>query len=326
MSSPSRLARDGGPTRILVTGAGGFVGRHLTEALRRRCPDWIFDAPEGTTDRPHAIDVTDSAATDEWVKRAQPDIVVHLAAVAAVTAAVRDPRLAWEVNLGGTLNLVLAMQRFAPSAHLLFISSAEVYGQSLAASAPVDESALLQPLNPYAASKAAADILVRQATADGLSSTIMRPFNHTGPGQSEAFVAPSFAGQIARIEAGLQEPVIRVGNLDDERDFLDVGDVASAYALALDRREELAPASIFNVASGEALRVGEVLERLLSMTPARIQIQIDPDRLRSSRIPRVVGDASRLHKLGWRPTIGLDDTLAAVLQDRRQALMDAQRG
>lgn len=313
------VPQDDAAPRVLITGAHGFVGRHLAAALRERRPDWRLDLPEGPGGA-EGLDVTDDEAVSRRIERLCPDIVVHLAAVAAVTASVKDPRLAWRVNLDGTLNLVLAMQAHAPAAHLLFVSSAEVYGDSLRSETPVDEAGLLQPVNPYAASKAAADILVRQATAAGLSATVARPFNHTGPGQSNAFVAPNFARQIARIEAGLQPPVMEVGSLDDERDFLDVEDVVDAYRLLLERRHDPAVRQVFNVASGVALRIGDILERLLSAARLRIEVRVDPNRLRSAPIPRVVGDASRLRALGWRPTRSIDDTLQAVLDEQRRAL------
>ena len=247
------------PVRVLVTGAHGFVGRRLTQALAARHPGWRLLTPTGPDGRSNdaPLDVTDPDAVQAYVRDHRPTVVVHLAAVAAVTSATLDPRLAWQVNLDGVLNLVLALQAEAPSAHLLFVSSAEVYGASLDGKGPADESLVLQPVNPYAASKGAADILVRQAAASGLSATVMRPFNHTGPGQSEAFMAPSFAGQIARIEAGLQPPMLSVGSLQDARDFLDVDDVVEAYIAVIDARADLAPGEVFNVASGRALRAGD---------------------------------------------------------------------
>lgn len=310
----------GGPMKVLITGAGGFVGRHLTAALAAAHPDWTLDAP---TDGPQGVDITDPAALEAWIRRAQPDLVVHLAAVAAVTASVKDPRLAWDVNLGGTLNLVLALQGFAPRARLLYVSSAEVYGASSNAISTLDETALLQPLNPYAASKAAADILVRQAAADGLLATVMRPFNHTGSGQSEVFVTPNFADQIARIEAGLRPPLIEVGSLDEERDFLDVADVVAAYRLMLEAPSATVAGGVFNVASGVAVRIGDMLETLLSHAALKIEVRVDPSRLRSTPMRRIVGDASRLRALGWAPTRALEETVLAVLQDRRRALRAA---
>lgn len=312
------LPQDDAAPKALITGAGGFVGRHLAAALRERRPDWVLGLPEAPGGG-GGLDVTDAQAVSQWIERERPDIVVHLAAVAAVTASVKDPRLAWRVNLDGTLNVVLALQAHAPEAHLLFVSSAEVYGRSLKSETPVDETCLLQPVNPYAASKAAADILVRQAAAAGLSATVARPFNHTGPGQSDAFVVPNFARQIARIEAGLHPPVIEVGSLDDERDFLDVADVVGAYCMLLENRRDPVVRAVFNVASGAALRIGDILERLLSAAKRPIEVRIDPNRLRPVAISRVVGDASQLRALGWRPTRSIDDTLQAVLDEQRRA-------
>lgn len=305
--------------KVLITGAGGFVGRHLMDALAGMHPDWRLDAP-AEPGHAVALDVTDAKAVSTWVQNSRPDMVVHLAAIAAVTASVKDPRLAWKVNLDGTLNLVLALQEHAPDAHLLFVSSAEVYGASFNNGRPADENVLLQPVNPYAASKAAADILVRQAAAGGLAVTVARPFNHTGPGQSEAFVAPNFAGQIARIEAGLQPPLIEVGSLDEERDFLDVADVVSAYRLLLERRSDPSARGVFNVASGVPVRIGDLLDKLLAHAGVKIEVRVDPGRLRSTPMRRVVGDASRLRRLGWAPTRTLDETLFDVLQDRRRAV------
>jgi GDP-4-dehydro-6-deoxy-D-mannose reductase len=316
----ARSGEDRAPgLKVAITGAHGFVGRHLVQALRDSQPHWTLDTPEGPQ-TVGGLDVVDADAVEAWIAVSRPDVVVHLAAVAAVTVGLADPRFAWKVNLDGTLNLVLALQRRQPDADLVFISSAEVYGASFLNAASLDERALLQPVNPYAASKAAADLLVRQAAADGLAATVMRPFNHTGPGQDEAFVAPSFAGQIARIEAGLQPPVIDVGSLDEERDFLDVADVVQAYRLAIERRRDPAMSGVFNVASGQPVRIGDLLDRLLSQAKRKIDVRVDPARLRKAPIPRVVGDASRLRSLGWRPTRNLDDTLRAVLEERRSVV------
>jgi GDP-4-dehydro-6-deoxy-D-mannose reductase len=318
------MSLTGAASRVLVTGADGFVGRCLITALAQQRPDWAVVAAGGPLG-PGGLDVVDPEAVATAVERARPDMVVHLAAVAAVTDSVRDPRHTWRVNLEGVLNLVLALQVQMPRPHLLFVSSAEVYGASLHAPEPVDEQALLQPVNPYAASKAAADILVRQAAASGLPATVARPFNHTGAGQSEAFVAPNFAAQVARIEAGLQPPAISVGSLDDERDFLDVDDVIGAYLLMLDHRKALSKGEVLNVASGAPVRIGDILEQLLSLSRVKIEVKVDPARLRSSGVKRMVGDAARLRALGWAPRIALADTLGAVLEDKRRIAQAAKR-
>jgi GDP-4-dehydro-6-deoxy-D-mannose reductase len=307
--------------RLLLTGGQGFVGRYLTSAIAQAHPDWLIDVPPAPTADGAGLDIADGDAVSAYIKAAQPHMVVHLAAVAAVTTSVQSPRLAWDINLGGTLNVVLAMREHAPHAHLLHVSSAEVYGASFKSGAAATEQTLLQPMNPYAATKAAADILVRQAAADGLSATIMRPFNHTGAGQSESFVAPSFAAQIARIEAGIQAPVLSVGSLDEERDFLDVRDVVRAYAMALDARSTLTTGDVFNVASGRAVRIGDLLERLLGQARTPIEVRVDPERLRRSPVKKAIGNPAYLQQsLNWVPAIDLDTTLLAVLEDQRNRL------
>jgi GDP-4-dehydro-6-deoxy-D-mannose reductase len=309
--------------RVLITGGLGFVGGRLARLLTLRHPDWKLFRPGGPADGGGPrLDVTDQESVRSFVAEVTPDIIIHLAAVTAIGASNRAPREAWRVNLDGTLNIVFALQELAPAAHLLFVSSAEVYGASLGEHNMTDESALLKPLNPYAASKAAADILVRQVAVSGLSTCVMRPFNHTGAGQTEAFVAPNFAGQIARIEAGLQAPVLHVGSLDDERDFLDVDDVALAYALAIEARDRLPSGEVFNVASGHPVRIGDLLETLLSEARCPIEVRVDTTRLRQGVIPRVAGDAGRLKReLGWIPSIPFRTTLAGILEERRAAAL-----
>ena len=312
-------AGDPDAPRMLVTGAQGFVGARLVPRLRRAFPGWRLDTPaKDPVDGQPGLDIADAEAMQRWISERPPAVVVHLAALAAVTASLDDPRLAWDVNLGGTLNLVLALKAHAPGAFLLFVSSAEVYGASLNSPEPCDETRLLEPVNPYAASKAAADILVRQSARAGQAAAVARAFNHTGAGQAEAFVAPSFAAQIARAEAGLAPPLLRVGSLEEARDFLDVEDVVSAYLAILEARDRLEPGDVFNVAAGRAVRVGDLLETLLSMARVPIAVEVDPARLRPVSVPRVVGDAARLRtRLGWRPRVPLERTLADLLAHQR---------
>lgn len=305
--------------RVVLTGGRGFVGQRMAEKLEHDHPDWELLVCGGPHDGGGAaLDVTDTEAVARLIAHVRPTILIHLAAVSAVTASIADPRAAWTVNLGGALNVTEALAAHAPECRLLYVSSAEVYGRSLADRAPVAEDALLQPLNPYAASKAAADILVRQCAAGGLRALVARPFNHTGAGQSEVFVVPAFAAQIARIERGLQPPVLKVGSLDDERDFLDVGDVVDAYAAMLQGWAGLPNGAVFNVASGAPRRIGDVLETLLGLSTAAIRVEVDPARVRNTVVRVVAGDATRLRdELGWTPRVDLKDTLAAVLEDQR---------
>ena len=293
--------------RILVTGAGGFVGRHLTPELGRR-----FPAAELVSFR---ADITDPAATEAAVRDARPDACVHLAGVAAVPEAREHPRRAFAVNLDGTLNLARALLAHAPGCQLIHAGSADCYGASFRSGEPLDESAPLAPLNTYAASKAAADLALGAMAAEaGLRVVRFRPFNHVGPGQSEAFALASFAAQLRRIAHGDAAPVLHVGNLDAERDFLHVNDVVRAYALALERSGDLPNGTIFNIASGIPRRMHDMVEAMIVSLGIDVAVEIDPTRLRPSDIPRAVGNASRAgNLLGWHPEYGIDEIVRSIL-------------
>ena len=310
--------------RILVTGAGGFVGGWLLRELRVRLgeADRIVstyrDANEAKADPGGIVlDLADRDAIGRTVAQTRPTALIHLAAISAVGAVARDPDAAWDVNVKATHHLATALLQHAPQARFIQIGSGEVYGGSAAAGADlIDEAAPLQPHNLYAVTKAAADLLIGQMAAQGLDAVRFRTFNHTGPGQATDFAVPAFAAQIARIEAGLQEPVIFVGDLAAMRDFCDVRDVVRAYAqAALARRR---PAPVINLAGGHSCSVRSVLDRLLALSDATIEIHVDPARLRTPEPPRPDVDVSLAGKtLGWRPEIPLEETLRDVLDHWR---------
>ncbi|OYU87878.1 MAG: hypothetical protein CFE29_20865 [Bradyrhizobiaceae bacterium PARB1] len=316
------------PMRVLVTGANGFVGGHLIQKLKVILPGdsclVLADRAAGRSiDQPNCkrirLDITDTDEVKRVIQSEQPTHIVHLAAVAAVTAANRDVRLAWKVNFRGTQNIALTVSDFAPECRLLYCSSAEVYGASFKSNAALDESALLQPVNPYGAAKAAADIMLAQMALGGLRVLRLRPFNHTGTGQSTEFVIPAFAAQIARIERGEQEPVIRVGDLRSRRDFLDVRDVVAAYAATLVRFDDLPNGAAINIASGEARSIQNALDILVSQSQVKIEVAVDPTLLRPNDTPLVLGNASRAQAwLGWSPKHRWEATLEAVLNEWRQ--------
>lgn len=309
------------PVRILITGANGFVGPYVCDAIvqtfgrtaatiptaRDPCDDPLLGPLAG-------LDITDPAAVDAAVADADPDVVVHLAGIAAPTAANADWQDAWRVHVNGTLNIAHALLRRAPGCVLLSVGSGLVYGDSARSGAPVDEGTLLAPMDEYAASKAAADLALGALASRGLRAIRMRPFNHTGARQSDGFFLPNMAMQIARIEAGLQPPVIKVGNLDAERDFLHVQDVADAYALAIRNAASLPSGTILNIASGTAYRMGNLLDRLIAAAGVAIRVEQDPTRMRPADLPRIVGNPSLAHRLlGWIPRSGIDAILADVL-------------
>lgn len=298
--------------RILVTGGDGFVGRHLLRHLSRRWPDAVISAP-----RRDGLDITDPDAVTAAVADLKPTGVVHLAAIAAPREAHAAPHRAWTVNVMGTLNLVEAVLGAAPDAVFVQVGSSEAYGATFkTAEKPVPETVPLDPNTVYAATKAAAETVVAQRVRDGLRAVRMRPFNHTGPGQTADYVVPAFASQIAAIERGAQEPVLRVGNLEARRDFLDVRDVVRAYALALEAPGALGRA--INVASGTGTRIGDILEGLVALSSVEITVMADPARMRPNEVPLASGDRAQAEALlGWAPEIALEATLRDVLDDCR---------
>ncbi len=292
----------------MVTGAGGFVGRHLMPALQAALPSAQL--------HPSSFDVTDPAAVREAVRAIRPDACVHLAAVSAIPAAQSDPDAAWRVNLGGTISLARIMAAETPGSTFLFTSSADAYGRSFMRGVALDETAALNPMNTYGATKAAADLALGAMAQDGLRIVRARPFNHTGPGQAPAFVVSAFARQVARIMAGKQPPTLKVGALDPLRDFLDVRDVCACYAACLRQAERIPSGTILNIASGQQRRVGDVLSDLLALGGVQAQIEVDATRLRPSEIGVAVGDAGLARDmLGWVPRVPWQQTLSDVLAD-----------
>lgn len=315
--------------KILVTGADGFVGRWLIEALaaepsRLRVIAACHSRSTAQAADDVVLDITEQGEVDRVIREMRPTCVIHLAAIASVPYARKAPRETWNVNLTGTMNLAESVLRHTPDARFVYIGTADAYGAtSRHATAPLTEEAPLEPLNPYAASKAAADLLVGQMAQEGLRSVRLRAFNHTGPRQSEQFAIPAFAAQIARIEAGLQDSVMRVGNLDAARDFLDVRDVVRAYAAAALTSSQLDPGVVINIASGVSRPMSELLDQLLSMARVPVRVEADPARLRRGDQSSAPGDAARAAALlGWRATIPLSQTLRDVLDYWRDAVVN----
>lgn len=308
--------------RILVTGGSGFVGRYLKATLEGSLAgvDIIYTARKigaGPADSWFAADLTDRSSVNALVKEYCPDLVVHLAAQSSPGLSASTAGETWRINVGGAITLAEALANTTPRVTVLNISSAEVYGQSYLDGA-VTEQAPLCPISVYGRTKAAAE----SAFADILPGTARlitaRPFNHTGPGQDERFIVPSLAAQIARIERGEQAPPLRVGNLNTERDFLDVRDVVRAYIGLLEHAEDLPMRSVFNIATGRAVPISKLLSRLQSMANRPIPVEQDPARMRASDIPRAVGDASSIRTaIGWTPEIGLEQMLGDVLEAMR---------
>jgi GDP-4-dehydro-6-deoxy-D-mannose reductase len=306
--------------RVLVTGASGFVGRHLTQALRRRGHDVV--AAGGMHDGADyaAVDVTDTAAVGRFIAEVAPQAVFHLAAQAFVPVSIDAPLATVAVNALGTANVLEGIRTFRESGgervRLIAVSSADVYGVQPPDRMPLAETTPLRPSDPYAASKASAESfgLAWSRTYD-LDVVIARPFNHIGPGQDERFVVASFAHQLARIAAG-GDHVLRVGNLDAQRDFLDVRDVVRAYLALLESGRS---GEVYNICSGRAVAIREVLRQLITIARVPVEVRDEPERLRPSDVPIVVGDATKLRTAtGWDPKLSLAESLRDIYADARE--------
>jgi GDP-4-dehydro-6-deoxy-D-mannose reductase len=293
----------------LVTGGGGFAGRHLVAHLRDAGEE---PAAPGRLE----LDLLDARAVRAAVAELRPGAVFHLAAMASVPRSWSEPRETVAGNLKMTANLLEAMRAEAPETPLVLASSGEVYGPP--ERLPLDESARLAPQNPYAVSKAASDLLAGQYADAGWARCVrVRAFNHAGPGQSDEYVVGTLTRQVAEAEAaGESEAVLRTGNVDSARDFTDVRDVVHAYAAAA----EIEPGT-YNVCSGRAVRIRDVIELL--RRPARVEVrhEVDPARLRATDVPEVRGSAERFREAtGWEPEIPLERTVADALEAWRERL------
>jgi GDP-4-dehydro-6-deoxy-D-mannose reductase len=301
--------------RALVTGASGFVGRHLVAHLRA-CGDTVVAVDHSGHDGALAVDVTDVDALTGAVHDTAPDAVYHLAARSHVGESWVDGDALTRVNVGGTQAVVDACAA-ARVGRVLVVGSAEQYGPVPADQGAVDETVPMQPLSPYGVSKLAAEQVALDAWhARAVPVLCVRAFNHTGPGQSPAFFVPGFAGRIARAEADpAGDDDIAVGNLDSVRDFTDVRDVVRAYRLLV---EHGTPGEAYNVCSGDGVRIGDLGERLLTRARRPLRLRTDSDLVRPVEVPVFVGDPAKLvAATRWTRTVALDTTLDDVLAEAR---------
>ena len=317
--------------KALITGISGFVGSHLTEYLLE-ATDWEV---AGTVFGPYG-NIADLCGELELypaelsrldvmtfiLEQALPDVIFHLAAQPLVSASRQDPWGTLETNIRMQLNVLEGVARVRPDCRVLVVGSSEEYGLVRPADLPVDEDTPLRPLNPYALSKVAQDLMgLQYHLTHNLHVVRARPFNHIGPRQRVGFVAPDFASQIAAAELGLQPPAIQVGNLDVRRDFSDVRDVVRAYVMLITEGE---PGQVYNVGAGESHSIQELVDTLLGMSRVAIEVQPDPQRMRPSDVPDVVCDASRIReRTGWQTTISFEQSLQDILEYWRQEKLAA---
>lgn len=304
----------------LVTGAAGFAGGHLVDHLLERGTDvagWRHGpvpASSTASDRVAwaSVDVTDPAAVTASLAEIRPSAVFHCAGIADVHSTWADSATALRVNVMGTHNLLTALERLGLDVPVLITGSALVYRPSDSA---LSEDSPIAPASPYGVGKLAQEMVALAARGRVI---VTRSFNHAGPRQAPGYVTSSFARQIVEIEAGRREPVLEVGNLDARRDLTDVRDTVRAYRLLMDMGQVGRP---YNVCRGEAFRVGDLLEALVSQSKAAIEIRTDPARLRPNDTPLVLGDPSRLrHDTGWTARVPLEQTLRDLLDYWRQII------
>ena len=301
--------------KALITGSAGFVGQHLVEHLSNEgdevfCSDLSLGGP----------DLLDPVGITDLISKVNPDYVYHLAGQADVKASWEDPLTTFRVNAEGTLNVLQAC-RLSNVKKVLCISSAEVYGSVQKSELPITEKHIINPSNPYAASKSAAEILCKQMNSQDLQIMCARSFNHFGPGQKENFVAAALTKRMLLAQR-LDQSEITVGNLETIRDFTDVRDVVRAYRLILTKGDG---GNVYNVCSGIGRKISELATTLLNKIDSELELKLDPKLHRPSDTPVLIGDYSKLHKqTGWEPHIEFDQTIEDTIESTR-ALMTQER-
>ncbi|MCJ7582332.1 MAG: GDP-mannose 4,6-dehydratase [Candidatus Aminicenantes bacterium] len=308
--------------KIFITGATGFAGRYLIDLLKVKYPDCAIS---GTCfpEHPESCDVLDGVElfhldmrseedVSKCIKQVQPEWIFHLAAISNVGYSWANRKETLEANMMGTFYLFEAVRQYAPQSRMLFVSSCDVYGILSPIHEALREDHSTPPVSPYAFSKISGELLSRfYVDIEGLDIVISRSFPHTGPGQSADFVFSDWANQIAQIEKGFIDPVLKVGNLDVRRDYSDVRDVVKAYVVLLERGKK---GEIYNVCSGKADSLKDNLDLLLSLSHKNIRVEVDPQKLRKADIPLVMGDNEKLFMAtGWKPGIPLEKTLRDLL-------------
>lgn len=313
---------------VLITGITGFAGSHLADYLLEHHPDvevwgtrrWRspLENIEHLGDRVRLVEaeLRDFHSCLSVLDRVRPEIVFHLAAQSFVPTSWNSPADTLQSNIVGQTNLFEAIRRLGIDPVFQIACSSEEYGLVHREETPITEDNPLRPLSPYAVSKVGQDLLGYQYFQSyGLKAIRTRGFNHTGPRRGEVFVTSNFASQVARIEAGLSEPVIHVGNLDAIRDFTDVRDMVRGYWLAATKGR---PGQVYNLASGNGITIRELLDRLIALADVEVEVRTDPERMRPSDVEILIGDASRMREdTGWEPEIPFDQTLRDTLDHWR---------
>ncbi|MCP4662619.1 MAG: GDP-mannose 4,6-dehydratase [bacterium] len=319
--------------KALITGITGFAGSHLADYLLAHHPDVEVAGTHRWRSRmenvTHLLDRVELVETDlrdyhsvyGALRQVRPDYIFHLAAQSFVPTSWKAPSATLDTNIISQTNLFEAVHALELDPAIQLACSSEEYGLVHPEETPIKETNPLRPLSPYAVSKIAQDFLGYQYHQSyGIRAIRTRGFNHTGPRRGDVFVTSTFARQLARIKAGLQEPVIRVGNLEAVRDFTDVRDTVRAYWLAVTKAT---PGEVYNIATGVGITIRELLDRLIALAGIEVRVEQDPERMRPSDVLILVGDSSKFRaETGWEPQIPLDQTLSDTLEYWQQRVAD----
>ena len=306
--------------KALITGVTGFVGGYLVNELKKT--GWDVSGTRLPTETSnldipvYGLDILDAAAVKNLIHKTSPDCIFHLAAQSSVAVSWKQPALTVDINVKGVINLLEAANAVQQPPKILLIGSGEEYGYLQPDDLPVKEDTRLRPGNIYACTKIIQGMLGQvYSGAYGLEIIIIRAFNHMGPGQTDTFVIPAFCKQVAEIEAKGNTGKIKVGNLEAKRDFTDVRDIVRAYRLLAEKGQS---GEVYNVGSGTSVSIADILDGILKLSKAKIDIEQDPARMRPSDVPDIQADISKLvSNTGWKPEITLEATLSDVLDEWR---------
>lgn len=315
---------------VLITGITGFVGQHLARHLlslgtytvhgiyRSESSLAVFDDVKEQISFSR-VDLDTAEDIEKVIAEVQPDFLFHLAAQASPAVSFKSPLTTLTNNITSELHILEAIRNHSIKTRVLTVATGEMYGIISPGDIPVDEDTPLKPISPYSVSKIASDYLALQYhLAYKVDVVRVRPFNHIGPGQREGFVVADFAKQIVEIEKGKQEPVLTVGNLEARRDFTDVRDMVRAYVLALEKGES---GDVYNIGSGKSHKINDMLHVLLSFSTQKVEVKVDPERIRPIDVPEVRCDYLKFHKVtNWKPEIPFEQTLQEILDYWRKII------
>lgn len=311
--------------KSLIIGGAGFVGayliRHLKEDLGQEVA--VTKMPQEQIDEKGVeifdLNILEKDSIVDLLRKVEPDYVFHLAAQSSVSVSWKNPQLTIDVNVKGSVNLLEALRELEKQPYVLLIGSGEEYGHILPDETPIQEENLLRPGNIYAATKACQNMLgAIYARAYDLQVMMVRAFNHIGPNQAPLFVVADFCKQVAEIEAGKREPVMKVGNLSAKRDFTDVRDVVRAYAMLIEKGKA---GETYNIGSGHAIAIEEILQMILKNSDVDIRVEVDPEKLRPVDVPIIEADTDKVREAtGWKPQIALEQTIQETLEYWRKML------